>query len=267
MKDEFLLRKIKQLGKKFGYKLVDANLPGDLFVELIKYRSQTAVAGMGREHEFLAYVLANWNKSKSQFFQDLFVLFMNQEKQDGYFVEFGATNGITLSNSWLLETGFGWKGILAEPARNWHDDLRKNRQAIIETRCVWSKSGERLEFNEVNEGELSTIDAFSNSDGHSAARQSGSKYMVETISLNDLLETCSAPGHIDYMSVDTEGSELTILSHFDFSKYQVGVITVEHNYTPDRQLIHDLLVAQGFVRVLEKFSQCDDWYINAKQFA
>ena len=63
-------------------------------------------------------------KSRAQLKQDIFVLLETGFKRDGYFVEFGATNGVDLSNSWLLEKAFGWTGILAEPARIWHDDLK-----------------------------------------------------------------------------------------------------------------------------------------------
>ncbi len=68
------------------------------------------------------------SESKSQLRQDLFVLSELRFKRDGYFVEFGATNGIDLSNSHLLETRFGWQGILAEPARIWHKALKNNRK-------------------------------------------------------------------------------------------------------------------------------------------
>jgi hypothetical protein len=56
-------------------------------------------------------------KSKSQLKQDLFVLAELDFKSNGFFVEFGATNGIDLSNTHLLENEFGWGGILAEPAK------------------------------------------------------------------------------------------------------------------------------------------------------
>src|SRR5450631_2035857 len=47
-------------------------------------------------------------QSKSQLRQDLFVLTMLDFKRNGYFVEFGATNGSDLSNTYLLEKSFGW---------------------------------------------------------------------------------------------------------------------------------------------------------------
>src|SRR5690348_3026809 len=48
------------------------------------------------------------SQSASQFHQDLFVLLESNFKRNGYFVEFGAADGIYLSNSYLLEKGFGW---------------------------------------------------------------------------------------------------------------------------------------------------------------
>ncbi len=247
----------------FDLELIDAADPAELFSALLKYHGDTTELQKNREQAFLAHVIRNISPSKSPLFQDLFVLFMTNEKRGGYFVEFGATNGVTLSNSWLLEKSFGWNGILAEPARCWHADLRANRNCSIETHCVWDKSGERLEFNEVSLGELSTISSFSGSDGHFMDRKKGDVYLVETISLNGLLEKHRAPREIDYMSVDTEGSELTILNNFDFSRFDVRIITVEHNFTPAREKIHELLASKGYKRVFEKFSKWDDWYVKS----
>jgi FkbM family methyltransferase len=184
-------------------------------------------------------------------------------KRDGFFVEFGATNGIDLSNTYLLEKEFGWKGILAEPAKRWHEELRKNRNSYVETDCVWSNTGSVLTFNEVDSGELSTIASFSSSDDHREARQRGNSYTVKTISLEDLLEKYHAPKDIDYLSIDTEGSEYAILSNFNFDKYRIKVITCEHNFTSAQEKIFSLLQRNGYVRKFPEFSRVDDWYVRA----
>jgi FkbM family methyltransferase len=200
-------------------------------------------------------------KSKSQLRQDLFVLLELDYKKEGYFVEFGATDGINLSNSYLLEKEFLWKGILAEPAVTWQEKLRENRpNADIEVMCVWEASNHTLLFNETNTAELSTVDVYSDRDLHSKKRKSGNRYQVQTISLNDLLEKYNAPTNIDYLSIDTEGSEFEILNALDFDKYSFRVITCEHNYSPQRERIYDLLVKNGYKRKFENLSGFDDWY-------
>ena len=107
------------------------------------------------------------------------------------------------------------------------------------------------------------MDAFSGSDCHANARGDGKRYPVTTITLNDLLAEHNAPRHIDYLSVDTEGSELNILRAFDFERYRVDIITVEHNLAPAREHIHALLAAKGFARKFGALSQWDDWYVRA----
>ena len=61
-------------------------------------------------------LLQCFGESKSQLWQDLFVLSELDFKRKVFFVEFGATNSIDLSNTYLLETDFEWVGILVEPA-------------------------------------------------------------------------------------------------------------------------------------------------------
>jgi FkbM family methyltransferase len=203
--------------------------------------------------------------SKSQLRQDLLVLSELDFKRGGFFVEFGATNGVTFSNTYLLEKEFGWTGILAEPARGWHNDLKKNRDAHIETNCVWRDSTSTLTFNETEIGELSTIDSYSSAPGHHyQARKQGKTYQVKTISFVDLLKKFNAPSQIDYLSIDTEGSEFDILSNFNFEKYQFKIITCEHNFQPAREKIYALLSSKGYVRKFEKLSQYDDWYVKAE---
>jgi len=200
--------------------------------------------------------------SKSQIKQDIFILSETGFKRNGFFVEFGATDGVTLSNTYLLESKFDWRGIVAEPLKSKYSELIKNRTCHVEDLCVWSESGKVLDFNEAPNSDLSTIDEFSSSDLHSELRLGGNIFNVKTISLYDLLEKYNAPRYIDYLSIDTEGSEYEILKNFDFEKYAIKIITCEHNYTHMRDNIYNLLTGAGYIRKYENLSQQDDWYVK-----
>ncbi len=213
---------------------------------------------------FLEHCLAHLCASHAQICQDLFVAWALGGRRDGFFCEFGATDGVALSNTLYLERTLGWRGILAEPAHGWHDALRRNRPAArIDTRCVWTRSGQTLAFQESSTRELSSIGRFTGADGHARKRSRGSGYTVATVALNDLLAEHGAPGELDYLSLDTEGSELQILQALDFARWRPRVITVEHNFMPVRTGLHALLAGHGYRRVLPACSQFDDWYVAA----
>lgn len=233
------------------------------FDNLLDLRQYAAANQTEATAQFVTFCAANMMRSQAQLFQDLFVVFFLRGKRNGFFVEFGATDGSRYSNTFVLERDFQWNGVLAEPARCWHAALRTNRRAAIDTRCVWSESGLTLDFKETDDRMLSTVTALADKDLHRDERINGATYPVETVSLMDLLLAHRCPRDIDYLSIDTEGSEFVILSKFDFSKYAIKILTVEHNFCePDRQNIHDLLVGHGFIRIFEAFSKFDDWYIQ-----
>lgn len=197
------------------------------------------------------------DKSHSQIRQDIFALAELDFQQGGFFVEFGATNGVELNNTLLMEAEFGWTGILAEPATGWHEDLRNNRQAVIDTRVVWKESGQTVQFTETASAINSAITTFVKT----SRKMRGRTYAVETVSLNDLLAQHNAPEVIDYISIDTEGSEFDILNAVDFDRWSFRVMTVEHNHEPQRDDVFKLLTRKGYKRVREGVSRFDDWYV------
>jgi len=158
---------------------------------------------------------------------------------------------------------------LAEPLPIWHNDLIKNRKCIIDKRCIFSESNLKKKFVNIYESpELSGLedelkDYSSMRDFNVEARKKKEIIIVKTVSLEDLLKEHKAPKKIDYLSIDTEGSEYTILKNFNFKLYEISIITIEHNYIDDqRNNIKSLLEKNNFVRVFEKISRMDDWYIN-----
>ena len=117
-------------------------------------------------------------------------------------------------------------------------------------------------FSETKLPHLSTINFFKKSDQHKNLRKNSYQYEIETISLQKLLDNFSAPKHIQFLSIDTEGSEYEILKEFDFSKYTFSILLVEHNFTEKRDLIYRLLSKNGYLRVLDNISNVDDWYVS-----
>ena len=214
---------------------------------------------------FGALCQSSGSSSSSQIKQDLFVLAALGETC-GYFVDIGAGNGVTMSNTYMLEKVRGWHGLLVEPARCWQGALRQTRALgnIIDDRAAWCRSGERVMFTEMLDSHLSTISQFQEHDGHAFVRQAtvAGRYEVDTVSLNDLLDGHKAPMVVDYLSLDTEGSESDILSAVNFKAHTFRTITVEHNSTSSRDEIYSLLTKNGYRRVLTEFSAFDDWYLG-----
>ena len=144
--------------------------------------------------------------------QDLFVLSMKGFKSFGFFVEFGLMDGITASNSYVMERDYNWSGIVCEPARVFRDQVAANRKCTIDFRAVTDRTGDSVEFKETEVNLGMSIILKYNKDMHSKTRNisEGDIYNVDTVSLIDLLDQHNAPKEIDYISIDTEGSELAI---------------------------------------------------------
>ena len=206
---------------------------------------------------------------KSQLYQDVFASFIIDKNFNKTFLEFGATDGIDLSNTYILEKNFGWNGSLSEPSPQWHKNLKYNRpNSNIITKCIWSKSGEVLDFFESDVGVLSTISEYKESDkvsipGNTTERiRSGKLVKVETISLNDVIHKSFNSIAPSYISIDTEGSEYEILRFFNFKKFRPVVFTIEHNFTEIEKKIDGLMFENDYVRIFKEFTAFDAWYIS-----
>lgn len=260
--NRFLVRFAKRILKNLGWHILKIESL-EIILRNERLRSKNELEFILKmPNESLERLIQCFGASKAQLFQDLFVLSELEFKKNGFFVEFGAANGVELSNTYLLEKDFNWTCILAEPAKHWHSELKRNRSVFIEDKCVWEDSTSTLTFNGTSTAELSTIDSFSSGDMHRYSRESGREYSVDTISLNDLLIKYNAPYDIDYLSIDTEGSEFAILSSLDFEKFSFKIITCEHAYTKKRENIRVLLESLGYVRKYQEFSAFDDWHIR-----
>ena len=215
----------------------------------------------------------NKEKYKSQLFQDIFASFIVGERFDKTFLEFGATDGLNLSNSYMLKNFLGWKGILSEPSPQWHDSLKINREETeIITKCIWSETGKTLNFFMSETGIFSTLSDYVDSDINSLPentkkrKKAGKLITVNTISLNDVIKDYFHNKPPSYISVDTEGSEYEILEAFNFKKFRPIVFTIEHNFTIYEKKINDLMILNNYIRVFKDITAFDAWYVSEEAY-
>lgn len=192
--------------------------------------------------------------SYSQLGQDTWVADMLRPNQKGFFVEVGAFDGRIHSNTLLFEER-GWNGICVEPS-SFFTKLCQNRRCICAPHAVLGRRG-KVQFCETPSAVWSGVPLFF-TDGFD--RDGGRLYEVQAITLDDLLRRHRAPRVVDYLSLDTEGSEFNILQAVDFSEHVFRCITVEHNNVlANRYRIAALLSKHGYK--LQQESGFDDWYI------
>lgn len=205
----------------------------------------------------------------SQYKQDEFldkVLF--NKKRNGFFIEIGAHDGISLSNSLFFEKNRNWEGICIEPNPTVFEKLTKNRKSLNLNVCIGDSNDtvkftqivgyaemlsgvsskydtrhlERIE-NEVsiNGGEIKSIDV----------------QMVCLDAISQINNRC-----IDFISIDTEGNELDIVKSIDFKKIHIKVLVIENNYK-DKNLAY-FLNNKNYIFIASLAT--DEVYIQENEF-
>jgi FkbM family methyltransferase len=179
----------------------------------------------------------------SQFGQDKFLNeYIFKNKRNGIFVDIGALDGISMSNTYFFEKFLDWTGICIEPNTYSFNKLVINRNSCINLNvCVDNYDGE-CDFLEIDSLEQMCLSGIYNKyDSRHIDRIKSetlcsdlNKHVVKkkTRLLNNILEEFKYY-HIDYCSMDTEGNELDIFNSIDLNKYKIDVITIENNYNMD----------------------------------
>ena len=185
--------------------------------------------------------------SHPQTAQDRWVTELFKGKTGGFFVEAGASNGTDFSNTYVLERDLGWQGICIEANDDFFAELVKHRQRC-EHACLYS---EETELDFVMSDYCSGIDKHIY-DWHRKETRDGVIVKKECTTLESVLDKHSAPDVIDYVSLDTEGSEHEILKNFPFDKYAVSALSIECAFHCE-----DLLASKGFVEVKNRFAEVE----------
>lgn len=179
----------------------------------------------------------------SQAGQDLWVYGnVFNEKKNGFFLDLGAHDGVYLSNTFLLETRFGWNGILIEANPTTFEALRANRTGNCVNACVSSKK-ETVRF-----AHKSTFGGIIAEDCDVKGTEVDDTVTeMTTVPLEELLDEAGAPSKIDYLSIDIEGAEDRALLEFPFERYSFTCITIER----PSEALRSVFDQHGYVVVAE----------------
>jgi hypothetical protein len=184
----------------------------------------------------------------SQVRQDEVVSTLFQGKRDGYFVDLAANDAVRISNTYALETNFGWRGICLEPNPMYWPSLAYRKCDVVAA-VVGQKSMEEIQFKYPNragpQGGIVGKD-FDNKE----ASKFGEDHPRYTATLLDIFERFDTPNVIDYLSLDIEGAEDLVMQGFPFERYRINVLTVERPSDELRSLLeqHDYILLKQLKR-------------------
>jgi FkbM family methyltransferase len=185
-------------------------------------------------------------------------------KMGGYYVDVGAHDGKSYSNTYVMEKELGWSGICIEPLPNMFAQLQVCRPKSTNLElCAYDQDGVEVEFkvDQVNADQMLSGIA-QDIDHHQVT---GHVITRKCMTLTTLLRMHNAPNKIDFLSVDTEGSELKVLKGIDWNAYAFHAITLEHNYMePKRTIMAEFLKSKGYTRAKsldwDDVFTCNHWH-------
>jgi len=195
---------------------------------------------------------------KGQKHQDRWVLFhVLPLLEYGFFLDLAAADGITHSNTYVLEKHFGWGGLCIEPNPFFYKQLLDNRDCLADSSVV-SDNREILDFR-IDNGQLGGIvaeDTDNNSSTRGEQLSDATIISLQAKPINEILKDNKVPEVIDYFSLDVEGSEERIISTIDFNSYQFRCITIER----PTEKVNEILFDNGYVFV--RNVSFDTFYIH-----
>ena len=184
--------------------------------------------------------------------------------KNGFYIEMGANDGISQSNTMFLEKKYDWHGMLIEPSEKFTllKNNRSKKNIFSNAACCSFKNRDKnIKFAYYNLMTLAlNLKTDVNVKKHKINAKKFSKnsyeFVKKGIPLNDLLAKNNAPKIIDLFSLDVEGVELEVLKGVNHKKYRFKYLLIEvRNF--DR--INSFLIKKNYI-LLNKLSRKDYLY-------
>lgn len=180
-------------------------------------------------HSFLLEHQPSWALHKA----DHALVKLFKGKRNGFYIEAGANDGLRQSNTMLLHSHYGWKGILIEPVQEIFEKLTHNRPAehqLVNAALVETGYGTEkciIEYTPGCYGLMSTLKGTPFAKDHlDKAREDGIGVWAKAMPLNQILEEANPP-EIDLLCLDIEGYEFKALHGIDFNTRKPHYLMIE----------------------------------------
>ena len=161
-------------------------------------------------------------------------------KNNGFFIELGANDGLFQSNTAFFEKELNWTGILIEPSTKGYELCKINRpnSLCFNYACVSNTyNSDYIYGNFKNNDPMGSVNG--------TRTNSTDLVKIPAITLEKILDKCKIT-NIDFLSLDTEGYELNILEGLNLDKYHPNYILVEI-YNNDYEAILNYLLLKNYV--------------------
>ncbi len=219
---------------------------------MMKIRTKIAKLAYDLRHRDVPRVRRQSELSRAADGQDEYIAHhLLSHVQRGVFVEIGGNDGVTLSNTYYFERELDWQGICIEPLPRAYEDLRKNRKCTTVHGAVTDYDGV-TSFLEIS-GPCEMLSGIPDKYDVRHARRVRKNLRRHKATSREITVPCytlatvlrqHGLGHVDYLSVDTEGGELEILESIDMKALKIRVVSVENNYFT--RGIEDYMIAHGY---------------------
>ncbi|XP_054257006.1 protein Star-like [Macrosteles quadrilineatus] len=175
-------------------------------------------------------------------------------KRNGFFIECGALDGETRSNTLYLERFLDWTGLLIEAdPLNFSQMLHKNRRAWLSPTCLSKTTHPQVVSfkQDFNVGRISDKNIGEERPGY---------VDVQCFPLYSYLLAMNIT-HVDYFSLDVEGDELNVLKTIPWDKVDIDTLSVEFVHVNDgKDSIRDFMTSKGYIVAAEVTHP--DWLAN-----
>jgi FkbM family methyltransferase len=187
--------------------------------------------------------------------------------RNGFFIEAGANDGYSQSNTYFLEKKLDWRGVLIEGIPELYERCKKERARSIVHNCALVSNdfpGTTVTMHFA--GLMSVVDGALKTEaeqeehlkaGVDVQHLAGS-YSIEVPArtLESILDETQDLPRIDLLSLDVEGYELNVLKGLNLSRYRPKHILVEARFFEE---VNGFLEERGY-EMIEKLSHHDYLY-------